>query len=66
MKCIAYLFITSIVVYGLYKFYFIGNTVSIVDYANYLKDPFFYIALLSTVFVDFVLLYIVTKNEENF
>ncbi|WP_205012523.1 hypothetical protein, partial [Myroides pelagicus] len=51
---------------SLYKFYFIGNTVSIVDYANYLKDPFFYIALLSTVFVDFVLLYIVTKNEENF
>lgn len=53
------------VLYGFYKFYFISHSVSINDYANYLKDPIFYIALIISIAVDFVVLYSVSKTRNG-
>lgn len=66
MKYIAYLFISSIVFYGFYRFYFVGNPIHIADYMSYLKDPVFYGSVLLAVIVDILLVSIMTMNEKKF
>ncbi|WP_121964557.1 hypothetical protein [Myroides sp. N17-2] len=66
MKYIAYLFISSIVFYSFYKFYFVGNPIHIGDYASYLKDPIFYGGVLLAVIVDILLVSMMTMNEKKF
>lgn len=65
MKYTIYLIVTSMVMYGFYKVYFISQAVSIGDYMNYLKDPIFYVALTITLIVDFFVLYSISKTKNG-
>lgn len=65
MKCTIYLIITSMVLYGFYKVYFISHGISVGDYTSYLKDPIFYIALTISLIVDFFVLYSISKTKNG-
>jgi hypothetical protein len=65
MKYTIYLIITSMVLYGFYKVYFISHGVSIDNYTSYLKDPIFYVALAISLIVDFFVLYSVSKTKNG-
>ncbi|MDR0229054.1 MAG: hypothetical protein LBI72_08335 [Flavobacteriaceae bacterium] len=65
MKYTIYLIITSMVMYGFYKVYFISHAVSIGDYTNYLKDPVFYVALIISLIVDLFVLYSISNTKNG-